>query len=55
MKTTREQAMAWWNNLSLQTQQEITKRIRLAIDSPLIGIGLTGREIEEIWKKETKQ
>ena len=54
-KSTREQALAWWNNLSLQTQQEITKRTRLAIDSPLIGIGLTGREIEEIWKKEVQE
>lgn len=49
--STKEQAMAWWNNLSLKEQ------INLAVDYPprpfkMDDIGLTGREIEEIWNKE---
>ncbi len=51
-KSTRELALEWWNNLSLKSRKVITNLTRLAIDSPLIGVNLTGREIEEIWRKE---
>jgi hypothetical protein len=51
-KTTRELAIEWWNNLSEETRNLITKQTRLACDASLIGVGLTGREIEQIWRKE---
>lgn len=50
--TTREQAIAWWNQLSQEKQIDLQYIHRCPSRHPLNAIGLTGREIEEIWLKE---
>lgn len=48
--STREQALAWWNQWSLTIKDQYSEKhfkMRPAFS-------LTGREIEEIWRKETQ-
>lgn len=55
MKTTREQAIAWWRSLHEEDQKflmEIHQCLGFLYRKPH---ELTGLEIEEIFKKETKQ
>lgn len=47
--TTREQAMQWWNSINGTFQQR-----DFGIKYYPNRNGLTGREIEEIWRKEAK-
>ena len=54
--TTREQVMQWWNNLGDNYYQRIILKQRLT-DKHFLKRDfetLTGREIEEIWRKEVK-
>lgn len=50
--STREKALAWWNELSQEKQIDLQHIHRSPSRHPLNAIGLTGREIEEIWRKE---
>jgi hypothetical protein len=50
--STREQAIAWWNQLSDEKQIDLQYLHNSPCRHPLNAIGLTGREIEEIWRKE---
>lgn len=54
--STREQAMAWKNTLDIDTQIDLCIKYNdvCKLHGRLMS-NLTGREIEEIWKKETKQ
>jgi hypothetical protein len=56
MSTTREKALKWWNNLPYDSSN--TEKSRVHYTSKYYGINksysfLTGREIEEIYFKET--
>ena len=56
MSTTREKALKWWNNLPYDSSN--TEKSRVHYTSKYYGIDksysfLTGREIEEIYLKET--
>lgn len=51
-QSNRRQAISWWNNLTFGKQCFIRSKYHpqeRSLDS------LTGREIEEIWRKETKE
>ena len=50
--TTREQAMQWWNDLDYITKNELF--ISYYGDQREDYKGLTGSEIEKIWRKEVK-
>lgn len=50
--TTREQAINWWNNLKLT--QRVAVMNRNNVEPYRSSETLTGTEIEEIWRKETK-
>lgn len=47
--STREQAIAWWNDFSIDNKQTICNKYFTYHSS-----SLTDKEIEEIWSKETK-
>lgn len=51
-KSTRELALEWWGNLSLKQQSIAIKNSDLIVKETRLISSLTGREIEEIWKKE---
>lgn len=51
-KSTRQQAIEWWNSLSQEKQIDLQYLHKSPCRHPLNAIGLTGREIEEIWRKE---
>lgn len=53
VKSTREQALAWWNELSQEKQIDLQYLYKSPSRHPSNAIGLTDREIEEIWRKET--
>jgi len=48
--STREQAIAWWNNLSPYDEQHSLREKYFGYER--LTSSLTGREIEEIWKNE---
>ena len=50
--STREQALEWWNNLSPYDEQHSLREKYFGNDR--MTSSLTGREIEEIWRAETK-
>jgi hypothetical protein len=50
-KSTRELALEWWNKLNVIQQMRYAQNHFTRDDS----VNLTGREIEEIWRKETKE
>lgn len=52
IKSTRELAIEWWNSLNQEKQIDLQHIYRSPSRHPLNAIGLTGREIEEIWRKE---
>lgn len=54
MRTNRELAMEWWQSLSRSKQA--TKIIKYIPKRPkaLYSVELTGREIEDIWRKEVQ-
>jgi len=45
----------WWNELSEEVKIDLQYQYKSPSKHPLNAIGLTGREIEEIWKQETQQ
>ena len=52
--STRRKAMVWWNSLNFQLRQELTDNLSYEQGKfQRTSQSLTGREIEEIWKKET--
>lgn len=53
LKTTREQAMAYWVILPLSQKEELMRKHKIIGFQMRTPRGLTGREIEEIWLKET--
>lgn len=48
-KTQRQLAIMWWNTLNFQERDRYL--IKLCRGAGLEGVGITGREIEEIYKK----
>lgn len=53
-KTDREKAIEWWNSLTKNTQLTLAALLR-GVNS-ILGLEMvTGREIEQIWRKETQQ
>jgi len=52
MKTTREQALYWWNNLSSARKTQLCDTNTDIVGKVRRWETLTGREIEQIWKKE---
>jgi len=55
-KSTRQLALEWWANLSTQEQLECWFRFRNSNFTPSINPSqLTGREVENIWRKETQE
>ena len=59
-KTTREQALDWWKQLCLSCELDDTHYVLDSLIRKHIGFerryhSLTGREIEEIWLKETSE
>jgi len=54
--TTREQAIQWWDNLNFQVKEELTDNLSYKQGKyRRTSQSLTGREIEEIWRKEVKR
>ena len=53
-RSTRELALEWWNDLNQEKQIDLQYIHKSPCRHPLNAVGLTGREIEEIWRKETK-
>lgn len=51
-KSARELALEWWNNLSQENQINLQYLHKSPCRHPLNAIGLTVREIEEIWMHE---
>jgi hypothetical protein len=51
-KSTRELALEWWNNLDYATRQTNVENSNLHDAKTRSPLCLTGREIEEIWRKE---
>jgi hypothetical protein len=51
----RKLAIEWWNELSEEVKINLQYKHKSPCRHPLNAIGLTGREIEEIWKQETQQ
>lgn len=52
---TREQALKWWNNLKIESQRLLFRAYSIDNVTPArYETELTGREIEEIYKKETQ-
>lgn len=51
-KRTRELALEWWASLNEETQIDLQYQYKSPCRHPLNAVGLTGREIEEIWKNE---
>lgn len=49
--STREQAIAWWNPLHILVKMKYSQNYFTRDDA----INLTGKEIEEIWRKEINQ
>ena len=52
--STRETAIAWFKSLSMKQQSIAIKNSNIACKEDRSIDSLTGREIEEIWRKETK-
>ncbi len=50
IQSTREQALAWWNNLSPYDEQHSLREKYFGNER--LTSSLTGREIEGIWRKE---
>jgi hypothetical protein len=50
--STTELTPEWWNNLSEDRRLDETNRIRINGPVSLYSVKLTGKEIEEIWRKE---
>lgn len=56
VKSTREQAMAWWKQLKSNVQLNYWRNYQKTTFTPSHSPNeLTGREIEQIWKKETQR
>ena len=48
----RQRAISWWNTLDPITQKELAKKHRSPSLYVMDAIGLTGREIQEIWQSQ---
>ena len=48
----RQRAIYWWNTLSEEVQIDLQYQYKSPCGHPLNAIGLTGREIEEIYRGE---
>ena len=48
----RQRAISWWNTLDPLTQKKLAKKHRSPSLYVMDAIGLTGREIQEIWQSQ---